>query len=74
MVSTTQKLENKGNKDNAEAVMQVSVRVNIGVYDKIKDMLRAGIFHTGRNKVILLERFHGIGREDKAYQGAGQQG
>jgi hypothetical protein len=39
MVSTTQKLENKGNKDNAEAVMQVSVRVNIGVYDKIKDML-----------------------------------
>jgi hypothetical protein len=37
MVSATQKLENKGDKDNAEAVMQVSVKANVGVYDKIKE-------------------------------------
>jgi hypothetical protein len=37
MVSATQKLENKGDKDNAEAVLQVSVKANIGIYDKIKE-------------------------------------
>jgi hypothetical protein len=38
MVSATQKLENKGDKDNAEAVLQVSVKANIGIYDKIKEL------------------------------------
>jgi hypothetical protein len=37
MVSATQKLENKGDKDNAEAVMQVSVKANVGIYDRIKE-------------------------------------
>jgi hypothetical protein len=37
MVSATQKLENKGDKDNAEAVMQVSVKANVGIYGKIKE-------------------------------------
>jgi hypothetical protein len=37
MVSATQKLENKGDKDNAEAVLQVSVKANIGIYDRIKE-------------------------------------
>jgi hypothetical protein len=37
MVSATQKLKNKGDKDNAEAVLQVSVKANIGIYDKIKE-------------------------------------
>jgi flagellar biosynthesis/type III secretory pathway protein FliH len=37
MVSATQKLENKGDKDNAEAVLQVSVKANIEIYDRIKE-------------------------------------
>jgi hypothetical protein len=37
MVSATQELENKGDKDNAEAVMQVSVKANVGIYDRIKE-------------------------------------
>jgi hypothetical protein len=37
MVSATQKLQNKGDKDNAEAVLQVSVKANIGIYDRIKE-------------------------------------
>jgi hypothetical protein len=37
MVSATQKLENKGDKDNAEAVLQVSVKANAGIYDRIKE-------------------------------------
>jgi hypothetical protein len=37
MVSATQKLENKGDRDNAEAVMQVSVKANVGIYDRIKE-------------------------------------
>jgi hypothetical protein len=37
MVSATKKLENKGDKDNAEAVMQVSVKANVGIYGKIKE-------------------------------------
>jgi hypothetical protein len=37
MVSATKKLENKGDKDNAEAVMQVSVKANVGTYGKIKE-------------------------------------
>jgi hypothetical protein len=37
MVGATRKLENKGDKDNAEAVLQVSVKANIGIYDKIKE-------------------------------------
>jgi hypothetical protein len=37
MVSATQKLQNKGDKDNAEAVLQVSVKANIEIYDRIKE-------------------------------------
>jgi hypothetical protein len=37
MVSATKKLENKGDKDNAEAVLQVSVKANAGIYDRIKE-------------------------------------